>query len=376
MSRSNPLHRLAHFGQSVWLDYIERGFISSGDLASVIADDGVVGLTSNPAIFHKAIAAGGEYEPAIARWARDGLAAHEIYEALVIEDIRNAADALARVHEETRGRDGYVSLEVSPRLAHDAEGTFWEAKRLAALVNRPNLMIKVPGTQAGVDAARRLLVEGLNINVTLLFDPQRYAAVAEAHLQALEERLATGQPIHSVASVASFFVSRIDTLVDASLEAHPQAAARTLRGQAAVALAKLAYRHYRELLASPRWQALARRGAQPQRVLWASTGTKNPAYSDVKYVEALIGPDTVTTLPVETLIAYRDHGDPALRLESAAPDDGSRAPERIIQELAAAGLEITTICAQLETTGVRKFIEPLDATLAELRKRIARIRPL
>jgi transaldolase len=365
----NPLHRLSELGQSVWLDYIDRGLLESGALARMVADDAVSGVTSNPAIFHQAITGGKHYDAAIAELAQAGLAAHEIYEALVVDDVRRAADDLAAVYRRTNGRDGYVSLEVSPRLAHDEEGTFWEAKRLAALVDRSNLMIKVPGTAEGVRAVRRLIAAGLNVNVTLLFSVDRYAEVAEAYLQGLEERIAVGESTKAVVSVASFFLSRIDTLVDRHLEIHAGETAQALRGEAAVAFAKLAYRIYRSQVDTARWRSLAQRGAQPQRLLWASTGTKNPAYSDVKYVDALVGRDTITTLPLETLSAYRDHGDPAPRLEGAGRD-----PDEVLARLAEFGVDAAFVRERLEADGVRKFVEPLEATLATLRSRIAELK--
>lgn len=375
MTRSDSLHRLQQLGQSVWLDYIERGFLASGELATVIGENGVSGLTSNPAIFYKAIVEHGEYEPAIAALARDGLAAHEIYEALVVEDIRKAADALAGVYRQTHGRDGFVSLEVAPHLARDAEGTYGEAKRLWALVDRPNLMIKVPGTAEAVPVVQRLTAEAINVNVTLLFSVERYDLVAEAFMAGLEQRLALNESVAGIASVASFFLSRIDTLVDRLLESSGAAEARMLQGRCAVAGARRAYEHFRGRTETPRWRSLASRGALPQRLLWASTGTKNPAYSDVKYVDALIGPDTVTTLPVETLVAYRDHGDPALRLRQEGMDQDVSFAEHI-RELATVGIDFDAVAQRLEEEGIRKFVEPFEASLAALRTRCALVSPV
>ncbi|HEX2494111.1 MAG TPA: transaldolase [Steroidobacter sp.] len=369
MTTANPLHRLTDLGQSVWLDYIERGFIQSGELARVIRDDRISGLTSNPAIFHKALVGGG-YDEVVKALAREGRSPEAIWSVLVVEDIRSAADALAGVYANTRGRDGYVSLEVSPLLARHAQRTIADARRLASLVQRPNLMLKVPGTTEGVDAISRLTAEGFNINVTLLFSPDRYDAIADAYMQGLEQRVAAGEPIERIASVASFFVSRIDTLVDERLASRREASA--LRGLAAIALAKLAYDHYRSLRSSARWRALESRGARLQRVLWASTGTKNPAYSDVKYVDALIAPGTIATLPVETLIAYRDHGDPAVRLNGVV-DGGGPDPEYVLQRLAQVGIDAASVAAQLEEEGVRKFVEPFEATLAVLRERVRKL---
>jgi transaldolase len=364
-ARSNPLHRLEQLGQSVWLDYIDRGFVDGGELARIIDEDGVSGLTSNPAIFHKAITEHPEYDRAIAALARDGLAAHEIYEAMIIEDIRKAADALAGIHERTNGRDGFVSLEVAPSFARDAEGTYWEAKRLWALVDRKNLMIKVPGTAEAISVIQRLTADAINVNVTLLFSVERYDLVADAFIAGLEQRVALNQSVTGIASVASFFLSRIDTLVDQLLESSGAAGARALQGQCAVASARRAYEHFRVRTGAARWRSLSSRGVRPQRLLWASTGTKNPAYSDVKYVDALIGPDTITTLPVETLIAYRDHGDPALRLQEEGIDN-----DVYSGELAAAGIDLDAVVQLLEEEGIRKFVEPFEATLAKLRTRL------
>jgi transaldolase len=362
------LRQLAEFGQSVWLDFIERRFLTTGTFASTIADDGVSGITSNPAIFYKAIVEQGDYQIAIDAMAHAGLQAHEIHEALMIDDIRRAADQLAGIYSDTAGRDGYVSLEVSPGLARDAEGSYWEAKRLWALVNRPNLMIKVPGTCAGISVVRRLIADGVNVNVTLLFSIERYVNVANAYLAGLEDRFAQRQPIEHIASVASFFVSRIDTLVDARLDALSHPAATELRGKCAIACARIAYDEFESLIRKPRWQLLVRNGAQPQRLLWASTGTKDAAYSDVKYVEPLIGPMTVTTLPPETMAAYRDHGRPAMRLNSDL-----NAARDVLSRLLEINVDLDQMAQQLEEDGIRKFLEPHDATLQFLRSRIGTV---
>lgn len=365
----NPLLRLVDLGQSVWLDYVERGFVRDGQLARLIEEDGLKGVTSNPAIFHKAIVEHRTYDAAIDTLVDQGLRAHEIHEVLIIEDIREVADLLAPVYARTDGRDGFVSLEVSPHLAHDTEGTYWEAKRLAALVERQNLMIKVPGTQEGIPAIRALTADGINVNVTLLFSPQRYVAVADAFISGLEDRLRRGQPIGSVASVASFFLSRIDTLVDQSIDSLHDADLNALRGQSAIASAHTAYDHFWSMTSSARWRVLLSHNARPQRLLWASTGTKDPAYSDVKYVDALVGPDTVTTLPPETLAAYRDHGRPMSQLP-AAPGTGPRWQD-IIDRFAVVGIEWDTLTSQLEQEGIRKFIAPHEATLLILRARVS-----
>jgi transaldolase len=358
---ANPLRTLHALGQSVWLDDIRRAWLVDGTLARLVAEDGVSGLTSNPAIFEKAIAQHHDYDSAIAGAARRGLDSGAIYEELVLEDVGHAAELLRPVHAQSGGRDGYVSLEVSPHLAHDSGQTLAEAQRLWGLLGRANMLIKVPATRAGLPAIRRLIASGINVNVTLLFSVARYREVADAWLTGLEDRARAGLRLEGVASVASFFLSRIDTLVDKRLDAHGGAGAHELRGQAAVASARLAFQVYKELITSPRWLALASQGARPQRLLWASTSTKDPRYSDVKYVEPLIGPDTVNTLPIETLDAYRDHGQPRVRIE----DDlaGARAlPGR----LAALGIDLEEAAQQLEEEGVRKFIEPYDRLLAAL----------
>ncbi|SVC05645.1 uncharacterized protein METZ01_LOCUS258499, partial [marine metagenome] len=325
---SNPLVDLGPQGQSVWYDSISRSLITSGDLARLIAEDGVRGMTSNPAIFEKAISGSDDYNDDLARHAADGLSPLQIYEAIAIGDIQAAADELRPVYDATQGTDGYVSLEVSPHLADDVQGTIDEAQRLAQAVDRPNLMIKVPGTAAGIPAVEALIGKGLNINITLLFAQANYAAVADAYIAGLEALASADGDLGSVASVASFFVSRIDALVDSTLEQMLQdekdedrrASLEALRGRVAIANAKLAYQHYQALSASDRWQALAAKGARPQRLLWASTGVKNPTYRDVLYVEELIGPDTVNTMPVPTFEAFRDHGVVAATLTLGVDD--------------------------------------------------------
>lgn len=362
---ANPLLQLRALGQSVWLDYIRRSLLEDGTLARLIADDGLAGLTSNPAIFHQAIAEHGDYDDAIASLARDGADATAIYEALAVTDVRGAADALAPVYAQSGRRDGYVSLEVSPHRAHDADATVAEALRLWQRVDRPNLMIKVPATAAGLIAIRRLVAAGVSVNVTLLFSIARYREAAEAFISGLEDRAATGEAINNIASVASFFLSRIDSQVDRRLDALATPEARALRGRAAIASARLAYQAYLGLIDTPRWLALAERGAQSQRLLWASTGTKDPAYRDVCYVEPLIGPDTVTTLPPETLDAFRDHGRAVACLEK--DEDDARA---VPGQLAALGIELKEIACNLEDEGIRKFVEPYDRLLDHLARRI------
>jgi len=357
----NRLKQLEQFGQSVWLDYVRRELLTSGGLKALIAKDGVKGVTSNPAIFEKAIAEGAEYRDALHAATRSGETdAERIYERLAIEDIAMAADQLADVYEATGGRDGFVSLEVSPRLADDTEATVAEARRLWRAVDRRNLMIKVPATPAGLPAIERLIGEGVNVNVTLLFAVDVYRKVAQAYRSGLERRARAGQPVDRVASVASFFVSRIDTAVDEALEGgiaqakniDERCAFEALRGKAAIANARLAYAAYLELTASEPWRVLEARGARTQRVLWASTGTKNRAYPDTLYVDELIGPDTVNTIPPATLEAFRHHGTPQERLMGSLQNAGD-----VMARLAAAGIDMTAVTARLLDDGVRLFDE-------------------
>ncbi|HWQ37863.1 MAG TPA: transaldolase [Burkholderiales bacterium] len=364
MSRLKELER---FGQSVWIDFIRRELLTGGGLEKLVREDGVKGLTSNPAIFEKAIGSGAEYRAVLASLSRLGETnPQRVYETIAIEDIRMAADQMSPVFQATGGRDGFVSLEVSPKLAHDTAGTIAEAHRLWSAVDRPNLMIKVPATAAGIPAIERLIADGLNINVTLLFAVPMYARVVEAYLAGLEQRAAAGKPVAGVASVASFFVSRIDTAIDAQLQARSDAARsdaeRTrllaLRGKAAIANAKLAYAHYKAVMAGQRWRDLARRGAQSQRLLWASTSTKNPDYPDTLYVDELIGPDTVNTIPPATLDAFRDHGKPAPTLERDL--EGARST---LAAIAQAGVSLDAVTAQLLDEGVKLFADAFDRLL-------------
>jgi len=362
----NPLKRLVDAGQAIWLDYLHPDILTSGQLKRWIADDGVSGLTSNPSIFEKAIGEGPAYDDRIARLAAAGQTdAKAIFETLAVADIQSACDQFRPTWERLDGRDGYASLEVSPNLADDTEGTVAEARRLWAAVDRPNLMIKVPGTKAGVPAIRKLIGEGININVTLLFGLQAYLDVAEAHIAGLEDLKAAGGGVGKVHGVASFFVSRIDTAIDKEIDERVKTAdafdadrLKGLRGQVAIANAQIAYQRYLELIASPRWRALAEAGAQPQRVLWASTGTKDPAYSDVLYVETLIGPDTINTMPPKTLDAFRDHGRVAPTL-TANPS----AAAQVLSEADALGLDLTGVTDDLVRDGVALFAKAFDALL-------------
>ncbi len=365
----NPLKKLSEFGQSFWLDYIRRDLIVSGELRRLIEEDGLRGMTSNPSIFEKAIAGSQEYDADIRRLALDEKTVAEIYEALTQRDVQSAADEFRSLYDKTDGKDGYVSLEVNPHLAHDTQGTIEEARRLWAALNRPNVFIKVPATLEGVPAIRQLISEGINVNVTLLFGLPRYRQVADAYIAGIEARIAQGQPVNHVVSVASFFVSRIDVLVDPLLDKLIQhgdekaALAKQVRGQVAVASAKAAYQIYKEIFGSDRFQRLIKKNVSVQRLLWASTGTKNPDYSDVKYIDALIGPDTVNTIPVETLNAYRDHGAPEVRIEQDVEQ-----VHFVLESLPTLGISLAQVTQQLEDQGVETFNKPFDQLMETLEK--------
>lgn len=368
----NPLLVLESFGQSIWLDYLRRGSLENGDFQRWIDEDGASGLTSNPSIFEKAIAESHDYDRAIQVWSSKGKSIAEIYQALTIEDIQHAADLFRPIYERREGGDGYVSLEVSPHLAHDTAGTIAEARQLWLTVNRPNLFIKVPATQEGLPAIQQLISDGINVNITLLFGLPRYREVAEAYLSGVEALAASGQPLSRVASVASFFLSRIDVLVDPLLEklrlGPEPGAERTagLHGQVAIASAKVAYQIYQEIFTGERFLKLADMGARVQRLLWASTSTKNPDYSDVMYIDSLIGRDTINTVPIDTLAAYRDHGQPAARLE-----EGMQAAYQVLERLREAGIDIDALTQQLEDEGVAKFRKAFDKLIAALKEKIS-----
>ncbi len=369
----NPLRQLLRFGQSVWLDYIRRDLMSSGELAGLIREDGLRGMTSNPTIFEKAIVHSPDYLPALEKLTqRKDFDAKGIYEQIAIRDIQDAADVLRPVYRETKRHDGYVSLEVSPYLAHKTRETIDEAMRLWKTVARENLMIKVPGTAEGIPAIRELLGRGVNVNVTLLFARDVYQRVAETYIAGLEDYRNNGGDPSRLASVASFFVSRIDTLADnkiGELLKNPPTGldvnlARSLQGKVAIANAKLTYEIYKKVFSGPRWQALADRGAVTQRVLWASTGTKNPAYSDVLYVEELIGPHTVNTMPPATLDAFRDHGKPRASLE-----EGLEAAKKTMADLARMGISMKEVTDQLTEDGVKLFADAFEQLLAAVDQR-------
>jgi transaldolase len=377
-NNSSPLHRLSALGQSVWVDYLSRDSIRGGHLQTLLDERTVVGATSNPTIFQKAMTAGDAYDEQLRELHEEGLDARESFWRLAERDIKDACDLFHPIWEGGCGRDGYVSLEVAPDLAYDTLATFNEAIRLHEAVDRPNLMVKIPATKPGLAAIEDMIAEGHSINVTLIFSLRRYAEVAESYLRGLERLIAAGGDPRAVASVASFFVSRIDTEADrrlAELQSASNGAATgsgngkqggggrfsQLEGRLAVANAKLAYQHYRSAFRGPRWEFLAAKGATPQRVLWASTSTKNPSYPDTMYVEELIGPDTVNTMPEETIAAYEDHGRPRPRLL-----DGLEEAHKLLGELAAIGVDYDDLTDTLEREGVQKFADSFEQLIAAL----------
>jgi transaldolase len=360
---TNPLLELKTLGQSVWLDDIDRGDLLSGRFGRLIDEDGLAGATGNPTIFENSITHDTTYDEQIQQLIRERKSAQEIYEALAITDEQRVAGLLHPLYEQTGGQDGFVSIEVSPYLAHDTGKTVAEVRRFWQTIDRPNLMVKIPSTPEGLPAIRQALIEGININITLMFSLDNYRQVAEAYLSALEERLAAGKDISHIASVASFFVSRVDVLVDQLLEdkiklsgtSAEQQKLKSLQGKAAIANARLAYQAFKQLFGAPRFEALRQHGARVQRPLWASTGTKNPAYRDVLYVEELVGPNTVNTMPFKTLESFRDHGRVRLSVEEDIPQ--SRA---VLSALEAAGINYQQVTSQLQKEGVRKFIDSFD----------------
>jgi len=373
----NPLVEVQKFGQSVWYDNIRRGIITSGELQSMIDRDGLLGITSNPAIFEKAINDSHDYDQAIrAAVAGGGANSVEVYEGLAMDDIRWAADLLHPVWERTEGRDGWVSFEVLPQLAHDTDGTVEYARRAHARIGRDNVLIKVPATPAGMPAIATLIGEGISVNVTLLFAVSAYERCAEAYMEGLERAAARGAGLGRIASVASFFVSRIDSMVDEELdrlaagEKDPARKARmeALRGRIAIANAKLAYERYLEIVAQPRWKALAAKGARTQRVLWASTSTKNPAYPKTLYVDALIARDTVNTIPEETFVEYRRSGKPRAALEDGWEAQLAEAKAQVA-ELGGFGVSLDAVTARLLDEGVKKFVQPMEKLLAAIEKK-------
>jgi transaldolase / glucose-6-phosphate isomerase len=370
----NPLKELLNYGQSMWLDYIRRDLFTTGKLKQLITEDGLRGMTSNPAIFEKAIAESSLYDDMLKSLAsRADLDTTSRFEQLAIRDIQDAADTLRPVYDESKFRDGYVSLEVSPYLARKTQETIDEARRLWKTVKRDNVMIKVPGTAEGIPAIRQLIGEGININVTLLFAQEVYEKVAEQYVSGLEDLAARGGKLNKMAGVASFFISRIDTLIDSLLnerlktaDSSQEALLKSLLGKVAIANGKLTYQAYQRIFSGPRWQALASKGAQTQRVLWASTSTKNPHYRDVIYVEELIGPDTVNTMPPATIDAFRDHG----RLRNALTEDVAGAA-KVMQDLARAGISMKEVTDKLTDDGVKLFADAFDKLLAAVAKSTA-----
>jgi len=362
----NPLRALLEFGQSPWMDYIRRDLLTSGALKKMIQEDGLMGMTSNPTIFEKAITGSKEYADILESPEAKKLDAKGVYEKIAIRDVQDAADIFKGVYQQTKRRDGYVSLEVSPLLANDTQGTIDEARRLWKTVARENVMIKVPGTKEGLPAIRQLLEEGININITLLFAQSVYEQVAELFIAALEARAKKGQDISHIASVASFFVSRIDSLIDGQIDAKlktetdasKRALLTSLQGKVAIANAKLTYRKYQELYSTPRWKALAAKGAQTQRLLWASTSTKNPKYRDVMYVEELIGPDTVDTIPPATFDALRDHG----RVRPSLTENVDEAA-KVMASLEKAGISMREVTEKLVVDGVKLFADAFKQLL-------------
>jgi len=373
---TNPLLQLKALGQSVWYDNIDRSQLVSGQFKRLLDEDGICGVTANPTIFEKSISSGHAYDEQINQLIREGKSTNEIYEALIIQDIRTVADILRPIYDSANRQDGFVSLEVSPDLAHDTEGTLSEVRRFWKMVDRPNLMIKIPGTPEGIPAVLQALTEGINVNITLIFSISTYRQVAEAFISALEARRAAGEDISHMASVASFFVSRVDTLVDKLLEDKVKATSNTseqqhlksLEGKAAIANARLVYQDFKKIFNTPRFAALKQAGAYVQRPLWASTSTKNPAYRDVLYAEELIGPDTVDTMPLETIENFRDHGRVRLSIE-----DNLEEADQVFDALEKIGIHYDQVTQQLQDEGVQKFADSfhkLFEGIAEKRKAI------
>jgi transaldolase len=362
----NSLKKLEALGQSIWLDYISRDLLRSGKLTKLIKEDGLRGITSNPTIFEKSISEGHDYEEDVNAMAQSGKTVQEIEDALTQKDVQEAADVFRPLYDQLNGQDGYVSLEVNPHLAYNTKDTIEEARRLWKAVDRPNIFIKVPATKEGLPAIRQLTSEGINVNITLLFGIPRYRDVVDAYLSGIEMRIANGEPVTSINSVASFFLSRIDVLLDPILETR----AKHLVGEIAIASAKLAYSTYTEIFGSERFKKLAENGARVQRLLWASTSTKNPKYSDVKYVEALIGAPTINTLPLKTIDAYRDHGDPKPTLDKNFED-----AINTLKMLTDSGISLCETTQQLENEGVEKFATDFDKLLDTLKSVLAQKNP-
>ena len=375
MSAANPILEIENqYGQSIWMDNLSRDIIESGELKQLIADKGIRGITSNPAIFEKAIAGNKTYDQAIENGIKANKTVGEIYEDLVFTDIRNACDIFLPVYEATKGLDGYVSIEVPPHLAKDTESTIKEARRYYQTIDRPNLMIKIPGTPEGLPAVEQAISEGISVNVTLLFSVQSYVDTAWAYIRGLEKRVAAGGDVSNIASVASFFLSRIDSKIDSRLDSKLEAASdeakaklNSIKGKVAIANAKIAYQKYKEIFNGDRWEALVAKGAKVQRLLWASTSTKNPEYSDVMYVDELVGIDTVNTLPPNTIDACVDHCDPANRIESDLDS-----AHQVIEGLKDSDVEIDldSVMDQLLEEGIDKFIKPFESLMSSLETKV------
>ena len=367
----NTVQQLHQAGQSIWYDNIQRGLLTNGELAGMIAREEIRGVTSNPTIFMNAMTKSKDYDAGLVPLAKAGRTAEEIFWQLAVEDIEAAADLLAPMYQQTNAGDGYISLEVSPYLAHDTATTLSEARRLWALVNKPNLMIKIPATKAGLPAITAAIADGINVNVTLIFSRERYAEVMEAYILGLEQRAAAGLPVDRIASVASFFVSRVDTKIDGHLaqmidrEGKRAEKAAKLLGKAAIANAKLAYADYKAVFGSERFRQLKAKGARVQRPLWASTGTKNPKYSDVMYVDDLIGPDTVNTVPPQTLVAFLDHGV----VRAGTLEENLAAAEKVLLDLEALGIPMRVVTQELEDEGVKSFMSAFSEVVEQVDER-------
>lgn len=380
MTTTNPIFEIEkNYGQSIWLDNLSRDILESGELKELISTRGIEGITSNPAIFEKSIKGNEIYDQDIEAGIKAGKSVIEIYESLVFDDITNACDILASVYQETNGRDGYVSVEVPPTIAKDTETTIQEARRYFHTINRPNLMIKIPGTPAGLPAFEQVISEGINVNVTLLFSVESYVNTAWSYIRGLEKRAAKGEDITNIASVASFFLSRIDSNIDARIDAQLKAGVSSLekeaklvaiKGKVAIANAKIAYQKYKEIYSSDRWKALAEKGAKVQRLLWASTSTKNPEYSDVMYVDELVGADTVNTLPPQTVEACADHCSPANRIETNLEQAYS-----LIESLKDPDIDIDLdeVMDELLEEGIDKFIKPFESLLSSLEEKMQQL---
>ena len=377
---ANPIFDIEqNYGQSIWMDNLSRDLIESGELKELISSRGIHGITSNPAIFEKAIAGNKIYDADIEAGIKAGKSVDEIYESLVFDDITNACDIFSSVYEETKGLDGYVSIEVPPNLAKDTETTISEARRYYQAISRSNVMIKIPGTAEGLPAVEQVISEGINVNVTLLFSVDSYVETAWAYIRGLEKRAEAGEDISNISSVASFFLSRIDSNIDNRIDAKLAEGDKTLekeaklaavKGKVAIANAKIAYQKYKEIFGSDRWKALEAKGAKVQRLLWASTSTKNPEYSDVMYVDELVGPDTVNTLPPKTIEACADHCDPASRIESNVED-----AYKVIESLKDGDIDINldAVMAELLEEGIEKFIKPFDSLMASLESKVKQL---